>query len=356
MKLSISKSAGIIAALAMATTGTLLFNQNDAKAATVATVHSGSVAQLYTEQGEKVTNRALAPNSPWVVGKILTINNQTMYQVATNEYLRAADSSLNGETSQDTGIVVHVIDHDQALYNDATNSNSNRALQQGTAWKVGKIITNKNGDTFFQVSTHEYIKGSFNVILNSDKGSKQYIADFGINDSDSSSNNNSNNSGNTSTGTNDNNSGSSSQQETSTPNISAVNTAVLNSINKERTSNGEEALTEDSSLMQAASIRAKEVSELFSHTRPDGTNAQTVLKQVGNTSTYYGENLFGTPWNQLSVQTPEHYAYVVMDNYKGESGTENHYVNLMRPKFTKVGIGSYYAQDGTLYVAEEFTK
>lgn len=361
MKLSITKSAAIIAALAMATTGTLVLNQNKADAATVATTNSGSYAHLYTDQGKLITNRALAPNTPWLVGKTATINGETMYQVATNEYLKSSDSSLSGNNAnqqQNTnpGTVLTIVGPSQFLYNDTTNSLSNRALGSGSKWQVDKVITNSKGDRYYQVSTHEWVKKSYNSILNHDTGDGQYIANFMIN-ADSSSNTNDNNNGNTEITTPDTNqNNSSSQQESSTPNLSAVQTAVFNSINAERQSKGLSPLILDSSLTKAGEIRAQEQSVKFGHTRPNGNNAQSVLAEVGNTSTYYGENLFGTYWNQLSVQTPEHYAYVVMDNYRGEIGTENHYVNLMRPKYGKVGIGAYYASDGTLYVAEEFTK
>lgn len=376
MKLSIRKSAAVVAALSMATTGALMLNQNKADAATVATTHSGSISHLYTENGKMISNRALAPNTPWLVGKITTINGETMYQVSTHEYLSSKDSSLNGQSTSsnaNTGTVLTITGASQRLYNDTTKSLSNRALATNTKWQVGKVVTNSKGERYYQVSTHEWVKKSYSSILNHDTGDGQYIADFMIKDGsslNSSSNTNDDNNQTTTTPSTDNNNNgntdvttpdtnqnnSSSQQESSTPNLSAVQTAVFNSINAERQSKGLSPLTLDSSLTKAGQIRAQEVSVDFGHTRPDGTNAKTILAEVGNSSTYYGENLFGTYWDQLSVQTPEHYASVVMDNYRGETGTENHYVNLMRPKYGKVGIGAYYASDGTLYVAEEFTK
>ena len=44
---------------------------------------------------------------------------------------------------------------------------------------------------------------------------------------------------------------------------------------------GVSSLTLDSSLVEAASIRAKELSDSFSHTRPNGSSCFTVLSELG---------------------------------------------------------------------------
>ncbi|WP_229239909.1 SLAP domain-containing protein [Companilactobacillus futsaii] len=46
-------------------------------------------ARLYQANGQKVTNRALAKNTTWRTDKSATINGQTMYRVATNEWVSA---------------------------------------------------------------------------------------------------------------------------------------------------------------------------------------------------------------------------------------------------------------------------
>lgn len=48
-------------------------------------------ARLFTADGQAVTNRALAKNSAWHTDKSATINGETMYRVATNEWVRVAD-------------------------------------------------------------------------------------------------------------------------------------------------------------------------------------------------------------------------------------------------------------------------
>ncbi|GAQ00888.1 SCP-like extracellular protein [Companilactobacillus farciminis] len=177
MKFSMGKSAAVLAALAVATTGAAMFNQTKAQASTVATVHSSSIALLYNSKGQTLTNRALAPNSAWAVGKIVTINNQTMYQVATDEYLSASDSSLNGQTQSNK--LVGTTTTQLNLYNSKDGAMSSRALAKNSAWIVGKYIVNKDGQLFAQVSTNEYAdatKMSFNMAL----PEPTYVADFGI--------------------------------------------------------------------------------------------------------------------------------------------------------------------------------
>lgn len=54
-------------------------------------VYTKNEARLYTASGNLVQNRSLAKNTAWVTDKSATINGQTMYRVATNEWVRAAD-------------------------------------------------------------------------------------------------------------------------------------------------------------------------------------------------------------------------------------------------------------------------
>lgn len=283
-----SKSASIIAALAMATTGALALSQKDADAASVATVTSSSSARLYTSNGVMVDNRALAPNSPWLVGKIATINGETMYQVATNEYLRARDSSLNTNTAAQTKnkLVGKLVAGGSLLYRDDTKELSNRMLDNGSTWLIGKHIVNKYNQHFVQVSTHEYADGSL-MLFNQPVPEGTYIADFGVSvgdhsdsnwsDTSTSDNNNSNNNGNTiDTNTSDNNTDNSNNSNNTTdtntsdnndtssdnntsaykPNLENINkyfVAYLNALHK---ANGTAPVQLSSSMMSYAQQRA----------------------------------------------------------------------------------------------------
>lgn len=79
-----------VMSLTIAALGSLFVTDN-IKAAKVASVDS-NVARLYKLDGTKITNRALAPNTDWLVNRIFTHNGETFYQVATNEYLKANNS------------------------------------------------------------------------------------------------------------------------------------------------------------------------------------------------------------------------------------------------------------------------
>ena len=46
---------------------------------------------LFTKDGQKINNRALAGNTSWLTDQTATINGKTMYRVATNEWLSSYD-------------------------------------------------------------------------------------------------------------------------------------------------------------------------------------------------------------------------------------------------------------------------
>jgi hypothetical protein len=55
------------------------------------TTTKGSFKKLYTTRGKAVGNRGLGANSSWLTDKAATINGETMYRVATNEWIKASD-------------------------------------------------------------------------------------------------------------------------------------------------------------------------------------------------------------------------------------------------------------------------
>lgn len=66
---------------------------------------------------------------------------------------------------------------------------------------------------------------------------------------------------------------------------------VLKLTNQERENLNLSPLTVSDGLTKAASVRAQEITEILSHTRPDGTNCFTVFDEVGKTYWAYGENI-----------------------------------------------------------------
>ncbi len=89
---------------------------------------------------------------------------------------------------------------------------------------------------------------------------------------------------------------------------------------------GVSSLTLDSSLVEAANIRAKELSDSFSHTRPNGSSCFTVLSELGISYGTAGENIAA---GYSSSQN-------VMEGWRSSSG---HYQNIISSKFKKIGIG-----------------
>jgi len=96
--------------------------------------------------------------------------------------------------------------------------------------------------------------------------------------------------------------------------------------NNYRSSVGVSSLTLDSSLVEAASIRAKELSNSFSHTRPNGSSCFTVLSELGISYGTAGENIAAGYSSSQSV----------MEGWRSSSG---HYQNIISSKFKKIGIG-----------------
>ena len=89
---------------------------------------------------------------------------------------------------------------------------------------------------------------------------------------------------------------------------------------------GVPSLTLDSSLVEAANIRAKELSDSFSHTRPNGSSCFTVLSELGISYGTAGENIAAGYSSSQSV----------MEGWRSSNG---HYQNIISSKFKKIGIG-----------------
>lgn len=89
---------------------------------------------------------------------------------------------------------------------------------------------------------------------------------------------------------------------------------------------GVPSLTLDFSLVEAANIRAKELSDSFSHTRPNGSSCFTVLSELGISYGTAGENIAAGYSSSQSV----------MEGWRSSSG---HYQNIISSKFKKIGIG-----------------
>lgn len=110
---------------------------------------------------------------------------------------------------------------------------------------------------------------------------------------------------------------------------------VLELVNVERKSEGLSELQLDSTLCQAAEVRAKEISVLFKHTRPDGTQCFSILEEYDYRYMAVGENI------AAGQATPEE----VVDSWMHSEG---HRANILSSSFSRIGIG-YYALSNDIY-------
>ena len=101
---------------------------------------------------------------------------------------------------------------------------------------------------------------------------------------------------------------------------------VLRLVNEEREKAGVAPLKLDSELTKAAQCRAKEITETFSHTRPNGENFRTILDEMGIDSSYAGENIavgFSSPKGVMSAWM----------------NSQGHKKNILNPNYNSLGVG-----------------
>ncbi|MBQ8435510.1 MAG: CAP domain-containing protein, partial [Oscillospiraceae bacterium] len=111
--------------------------------------------------------------------------------------------------------------------------------------------------------------------------------------------------------------------------FSAEIEAVLDLVNEQREAVGAEPLALDESLTEAAMIRAEEIVESFSHTRPDGSSCFTVLDELGISCGYPGENIAAGYSDAADVMN-------------GWVNSEGHYKNIVDKYYSEIGIGIVY--------------
>lgn len=154
---------------------------------------------------------------------------------------------------------------------------------------------------------------------------EQLLAQYGITKPGSSSNNNGNNSNNSGNGSNNNGNGSGSTGGTSTGTSSAAQ-AVLAEVNAARAQNGLSALTLDANMNRAAAVRAAELAQSFSHTRPNGSRGLTALNEAGVSYRAAGEN----------IASGQQTAQAVVSAWMNSSG---HRANILSSSFGRMGVG-----------------
>ena len=107
---------------------------------------------------------------------------------------------------------------------------------------------------------------------------------------------------------------------------------VLRLVNIERKSRGLSELTSDDKLDKAAAKRAKELTSLYSHDRPDGSDCFTILDEFGISYFMAAENI------AAGHATPKE----VVDAWMNSPG---HRANILTPGLKKLGVGYTTSND-----------
>lgn len=125
-----------------------------------------------------------------------------------------------------------------------------------------------------------------------------------------------------------------------------VEKRIFELLNELRVEQGVSELTNNTQLKKAADQRARETEESFSHTRPDGSEAFTVLQEPEYEYNYRmaGENL-GMATNLLDEEAMAELLF------NGWVESEGHYENMIQEGFEEVGIGVHF--DGEMLYATQ---
>ena len=117
---------------------------------------------------------------------------------------------------------------------------------------------------------------------------------------------------------------------------------VIRLTNIERQKAGKSSVQENAALDKGAAVRAKECALVkYSHTRPDGTNANTAYHEAG-AGNIRGENI------AVGFRTPKEFV-------NGVVNSPGHYVTMADSGATHIGVGCY-KKDGVIYWVQIFAK
>lgn len=109
---------------------------------------------------------------------------------------------------------------------------------------------------------------------------------------------------------------------------------VIRLVNSERAKNGLLPLAKRNDLCPLADIRAKEIVQNFSHTRPDGSECFSIVQDKNIPYTALGENI------AYGYMSPE-------DVMSGWMKSQGHRANILSEDFNGIGVGLY--KSGGIY-------
>ena len=146
------------------------------------------------------------------------------------------------------------------------------------------------------------------------------------------------------------------QPETSKPADVAVNASGIDAqlfeselirlINAEREQHGRQALQLEDTMQWAARIRAAEVLDNLSHTRPDGTSYYTAFDEVGfpYAGKWHGENVSYMEFTGSAYDTTSAARYM----FEELRSSPGHYTNMLNENFAQIGVGVEVVTNGNL--------
>ncbi|MCC5889450.1 MAG: CAP domain-containing protein [Alkalibacterium sp.] len=139
-----------------------------------------------------------------------------------------------------------------------------------------------------------------------------------------------------------------SSEEAEKLDVSLIEETVIVLVNELREDLDVPPVASNDMLRSAATIRAIETEEQFSHTRPDGTDAFTVFDEEGIHYPYQtaGENLGMATYHLQEEQMAELI-------FNGWVDSQGHYENMIRSDFEEIGVGVHYDEE-FLYITQLF--
>lgn len=123
--------------------------------------------------------------------------------------------------------------------------------------------------------------------------------------------------------------------------LAAYADEIFELVNAEREQAGLAPLERDGLLDEAATIRAAEIVNNYTHTRPDGAYYSTVLDDLGIKRRASGEIIYTSP------TTPE-------SAVKGWMSSDGHRSHILKEKYITTGIGIHQDENGGLHWVQLF--
>ncbi|MQS53414.1 hypothetical protein [Companilactobacillus mishanensis] len=140
---------------------------------------NGSLAPLHNDDND-VTTRSLGANSAWQTDQY-RVNSKTgekQYRVSSHEWVSSDYVTFGGTTSNGSGLsnvsdltghhTISLAGPDGFVYAlfGINGGRSNRGLAGNSAWFTDKSATDSEGNTFYRVSTDEWVQAGSGVTFN----------------------------------------------------------------------------------------------------------------------------------------------------------------------------------------------